>query len=80
MVDKIDRTWITNPNKPIPEYCKGCPMILKALINKNPEIFQETVFDRLNPKLEEIKLEIEFLKDALKDFKIRGLKLRSTRK
>ena len=57
--------------------CEECA--IHSLINNYPEVFQENVFDKLNPMLKDIKLEIEFLKNALKDFKIRGFKLKGVK-
>ena len=59
--------------------CSVCGAQVAALKNLHPEIFHETVFDKLNSKIEEILREVNNLKSALKDFKIRGLKLKSTR-
>ena len=56
--------------------CSLCNAKNQALINLYPEIFQETVFDRLNPKLDEIIFELNSMKKSLKDLKIKGLKLK----
>ncbi len=68
-------------NSSIPTYpfCKLCDANLQALINKYPSVFQETVFDKLNPKLEMILREVTKLNNTLDAFKIRGFKLKSTK-
>jgi hypothetical protein len=59
--------------------CSLCNARNKAMINLYPEIFQESVFDKLNPKLDEILQEIENLKIQLRDFRIKGLRLKLTK-
>ena len=54
--------------------CSLCDTQVKSLINCNPEIFHETVFDRLNPVLENIKLELDNLKKRIDFIQIRGMK------
>ncbi len=59
--------------------CNKCDAKIQALTNNYPEIFQETVFDKLYPKLDEILLEINNLKDTFRNLSIRGLKLKTTK-
>ena len=51
--------------------CRECGM--KGVVNAHKEIFEEDVFDKLNPKLEEINWKIDNLIENLKNIGIKQI-------